>query len=78
MNSVQLVASAPPYCGIYLKDLTLSLDNIEIAYQNEGDIISHDLLEHLEGVENIGDPINELKALGAVWYIRGENSTQFN
>lgn len=38
---------------------------------NEGLLIAHDLLEHQNGVKNIGSIDDELEALGGVWYIRG-------
>lgn len=38
----------------------------------EGYAVAHDVLEHLNGFENIGPIADELQALGAMWYIRGQ------
>lgn len=38
----------------------------------DGVIIAHDLLEHVNGIERIGSIDDELEALGAVWYVRGQ------
>jgi len=38
----------------------------------DGVVIAHDLLEHVNGVERIGSIDDELEALGAVWYVRGQ------
>ena len=38
----------------------------------EGLLISHDLLEHVNGVESIGSLDDELEAMAGVWFIRGQ------
>lgn len=38
----------------------------------DGLIIAHDLLEHVNGVKAIGSIGDELLAMGACWYIRGQ------
>lgn len=35
--------------------------------------IAHDLLEHVNGPEHIGTIDDELEALGALWYVRGQH-----
>lgn len=39
---------------------------------NDGVLIAHDLIEHVNGPEQIGSIDDELEALGAVWYVRGQ------
>ena len=41
---------------------------------NEGRLIAHDLIEHVNGVEKIGTIHDELEALGGVWFTRGQYS----
>lgn len=36
-------------------------------------LIAHDLIEHVNGVERIGTIDDELEALGAIWYVRGQH-----
>lgn len=38
----------------------------------EGLLIAHDLIEHVNGLEYIGTIDDELEALGAIWYVRGQ------
>lgn len=38
-----------------------------------GDTIAHDLLEHQNGVANMGPVWDELEALGAIWQVRGRH-----
>lgn len=35
--------------------------------------IAHDLIEHVNGPERIGTIDDELEALGAIWYVRGQH-----
>jgi hypothetical protein len=39
-----------------------------------GALMAHDLLEHLNGFDEIGGIGDELEALGAAWYVRGARS----
>lgn len=39
---------------------------------NDGVLIAHDIIEHVNGPERIGSIDDELEALGAVWYVRGQ------
>jgi len=39
----------------------------------EGVVIAHDLLEHCNGIKSIGSVDDELEALGACWFIRGQH-----
>lgn len=36
-----------------------------------GDLIAHDLLEHQNGIKNIGSIADELEAIGGIMYVRG-------
>ena len=40
---------------------------------NDGLLIAHDLIEHVNGPEQIGSIDDELEALGAIWYVRGQH-----
>jgi len=39
----------------------------------DGTVIAHDLIEHTHGPANIGGVIDELIAIGAVWFVRGRH-----
>jgi hypothetical protein len=39
----------------------------------DGLTIAHDLLEHVNGPSEIGSIDDELEALGAIWYVRGQH-----
>lgn len=40
----------------------------------EGLQVAHDLIEHVNGLDAIGDICDELEALGAIWFVRGQFS----
>lgn len=40
---------------------------------SEGLLIAHDLIEHVNGPQRIGGIDDELEALGAIWYVRGQH-----
>jgi hypothetical protein len=46
----------------------------EVNSASEGLLIAHDLIEHVNGIERIGSIDDELEALGAIWYVRGQHS----
>jgi len=56
--------------GYGVKGLDTSDDRINSTYDPV--LIAHDLIEHVNGVKNIGSIEDELQALGAVWYVRGQ------
>lgn len=39
----------------------------------DGRLLAHDLIEHVNGVQAIGSIDDELEALGAIWYVRGQH-----
>lgn len=43
----------------------------------DGALIAHDLIEHVNGAEAIGSIDDELEALGAIWYVRGQHGELF-
>ncbi len=43
----------------------------------EGVLIAHDLLEHVNGVHNIGSVWDELEALGGIWQVRARHGELF-
>lgn len=47
--------------------------NEETNAAHEGFTIAHDLFEHINGPQYIGTIDDELQALGALWYVRGES-----
>ncbi len=40
----------------------------------DGVLLAHDLIEHVNGPEAIGTIDDELEALGAIWYVRGQHA----
>lgn len=45
----------------------------EVNSATEGLLIAHDMIEHVNGVERIGSIDDELEALGAIYYVRGQH-----
>lgn len=43
-----------------------------LLYDYDGTFIAHDLIEHQNGIEQIGLMEDELEAEGATWYVRGQ------
>lgn len=43
----------------------------------EGALVAHDLIEHVNGPALIGTIDDELEALGAIWYVRGQHNEMF-
>lgn len=56
--------------GLKLKEVRL-WDASDAAL--EGMLIAHDIIEHQNGPRAIGGMADEFEALGAMWYVRGEN-----
>lgn len=72
MKHVRLIAAADEYDstpGLIIKG-TPSFD--DLMTDRNGLLIAHDLLEHQNGVEPMGTVWDEMEALGAIWYIRGQ------
>lgn len=59
--------------GLMIKSGTMpdSHDDDMIAADRDGTLLAHDLLEHQNGVNNIGPIWDELEALGGLWFVRG-------
>ena len=49
-----------------------SLNPQEYNMATDGALIAHYIIEHINGIKEIGTIGDELEALGAMWYIRGE------
>lgn len=49
------------------------LDGVDedVVFEGGGTVIAHDLLEHQQGIHMIGDPWDEMIALGAYMFVRG-------
>lgn len=54
--------------GLCLKDV--AIDDMPMV-DVDGYNIAHDIVEHVNGTERIGEIADELVALGAMWYVRG-------
>ncbi len=46
--------------------------DIEHSVATEGLLIAHDLIEHQNGTKRIGPIADEMQALGAIWFVRGQ------
>ena len=72
MRHVRLVACADEYDtkpGFKIKGTP---DFDEFMADRDGLLIAHDLLEHQNGPDNMGPVWDEMEALGAIWYVRGQ------
>lgn len=59
--------------GLVLKKMDLSkIVDGQVYAIFEGFTLAHDLLEHVNGINKIGSIDDELEALGAMWYTRGQ------
>lgn len=79
MRCVRLIAVCDQYDkapGLAIKGTPVSADDF-MADRN-GDLIAHDLLEHVNGVREIGSVWDELEALGAIWQVRGRHGDLTN
>jgi len=60
-----------------LGEIGLMIDGVRMmdypSVAMEGRLIAHDILEHQNGLHNIGSIGDELEALGGVWYVRGQH-----
>lgn len=59
-------------------EVGLALADMRITHETnaatEGLLIAHDVVEHVNGADAIGSIDDELEALGAIWYVRGQYS----
>ena len=55
--------------GLGLKDMPR---NEETNTAIDGMLIAHDIIEHVNGAKHIGSIDDELEAMGALWYTRGQ------
>lgn len=75
-TTVTLTASKCPQIGkVYwrLDDLPDMED--EVSHSTSVVQVPHDLLEHVNGLQRIGSVFDELQAIGAIWWIRGQWGT---
>ena len=72
MKSITLQAFTDESTG----SLGLGVRGMSRSYETnaalDGATIAHDLLEHVNGVQHIGSIDDELEALGALWFTRGQ------
>jgi hypothetical protein len=74
MPSIRLIAVDDEYDsrpGLAIKGVRRADDFM--AERVDGTLIAHDVLEHVNGIENIGFVWDELEALGAIWEVRGRH-----
>ena len=50
--------------------------DFDVAMTVDGQVVAHDIVEHCNGIENIGSVEDELEALGAILYVRGVNGVE--
>jgi hypothetical protein len=73
MRTVYLVAREDEFDrapGLQLRDMPQSDGAMS---DRDGTLTAHDVLEHVNGAEHIGSIDDELEALGAAWYTRGQH-----
>lgn len=78
-RSVRLIAVHDEYDS----DLGLAVKGTPTQYEGfmadrEGGLIAHDLVEHQNGVRNIGTVDDELEAMGGIWHTRGRWGLSYN
>jgi len=72
MRYVRLVAVEDEYDntpGLAIKGCRTDYEGFMAA--RDGNLIAHDLIEHQNGLENMGPVWDELQALGGIWHTRG-------
>jgi hypothetical protein len=71
-KSIKLVSFTDSMTG----ELGLGLANMprndETNAATEGMLLAHDIIEHVNGAKHIGTIDDELEAMGALWYTRGQ------
>lgn len=55
--------------GLMVKQVR-QIDTFMVA--REGRLIAHDIIEHVNGLQSIGSVDDEIEAMGAAWYVRGQ------
>jgi len=78
MRHIRLIAVSDEYDrtpGLAIKGAATQSDGFmaDRGGDNGGGLIAHDLLEHVNGVRNIGPVWDELEALGAIYQVRGRH-----
>lgn len=51
----------------------MDIEGKSLMAARSGNLLAHDMLEHLDGPENIGCPYDEMMALGVLWFVRGHD-----
>lgn len=72
MRAIRLIAATDEYDrspGLIVKGVPPS-DGMA-AERGNGVLIAHDVIEHMNGLRNIGTVWDELEAFGAIWHVRG-------
>lgn len=74
MRSITLITHGDEYTdrlGLAIKGTDFSIDGM--MADRDGTLIAHDLLEHQNGIANIGSVWDELEAVGGIWQVRGRH-----
>lgn len=73
MKAIRLIAKADEYDnkpGLVIKGMP---DFDGLMADRDGSSIAHDLLEHQNGLDDMGPVWDELEALGGIWQVRGRH-----
>jgi hypothetical protein len=58
--------------GLYVSGMSTS-ESDDISFDTgDGFLLAHDIVEHVNGIQAVGSVGDELMALGALWYVRGD------
>lgn len=58
--------------GLIVEGMTPTEGQLNTA--SSGTLLAHDIIEHVNGLDKIGGIADELEALGAIWYVRGQHN----
>lgn len=78
MRHVRLIAVSDEFDrqpGLAVKGAPTNVDGF--MADRDGVLIAHDLLEHVNGIREIGAVWDELEALGAIWQVRARHGDLF-
>ncbi len=71
-KSIKLVSFTDSMTGTLGLGISTMPRNDETNASVDGLLIAHDIIEHVNGAKHIGSIDDELEAMGALWYTRGQ------
>lgn len=72
-TKLKLIAKSNLYSDFgWMVEGVREFDTLTMVGQSGGRVLAHDIFEHVNGLHRIGDIDDELEAIGASWYIRGQ------